>query len=402
MSGHSDDGVIKPPDSFWMAYDEVLRADRAYRRKRGPKEVIVALFDFLGFKNAFNKLGHARLRAIYEQLLSAATRDRGYMTMKGWVGGTVLGAFHPDFAYFSDTILLWHRWDPLVLPDFVRACGEIVCEGIENQIPLRGAISVGLAEMQNKKRIYFGLPIIEAVEAERAQQWVGMSLGPSAAQALSGRPTPTDAFNALIPYGSHVKQGFEGKVAGLVVDWPRIWREGKRAEKDAAEAINALDVDEKHRECYRRTRDFITFSGQHADWARQLPSPQNIPLRDMPRSLIRRRNAARPEPATEWMCVKDGERAVAIRLVGDYIVIQRGAGAYDVLRHSKAVKRGDLKSRTSVTHDDSGWHCMAHPRADEKHACFEIGLVLDATDGGKPVTEMQVLIAEQPEGQADQ
>jgi hypothetical protein len=87
--------VIKPPKSFWKAYDKILRADRTDRRKHGPKELIVALFDFLGFKNSFDKLGHAKLRTIYDQLLSVATRERGHMTLRGWGGRSCLGGIPP-------------------------------------------------------------------------------------------------------------------------------------------------------------------------------------------------------------------------------------------------------------------------------------------------------------------
>jgi hypothetical protein len=178
-----------------------------------------------------------------------------------------LGGFHPDYAYFSDTILLWHRWDLFFLPDFVKACAEMICEGLENQIPLRGAISVGVAEMESKKRIYFGLPLIEAVETERAQRWVGVSLGVSVARALSGL-IPADAFEGLMPYRSHVKPGFEDRVPGLVVDWPRNWR--ARRKKDAVEILNGMDVDARFNEYYRQTRDFVTYSKEHADWNREL------------------------------------------------------------------------------------------------------------------------------------
>jgi hypothetical protein len=158
---------------------------------------MIAMFDVLGFKRAFLRLGHSGLRQVYDKVVAIANRQRGHLVLQGWGGGTALGVFGPEQAYFSDTILLWHKWDPFFLPPFVMTCADVICEALENEIPIRGAVSFGVAEMDNSGRIYFGAPLIEAAETERSQMWVGASFGPSITTPPYNRCILPDG---LIPY----------------------------------------------------------------------------------------------------------------------------------------------------------------------------------------------------------
>lgn len=100
-----------------------------------------------------------------------------------------------------------------------------------------------------------------------------------------------------------------------------------------------------------------------------------------------------PVETTEWLCVEDNGEPVAIRMIGDrHIVIARDDNTFEV-----EVSEDKGGSRTRVTRDDAGWHCSAHAKASGRQPCSEIKLVLDMTDGGKPVTA-RVVVMERSEG----
>ena len=178
-----------------------------------------------------------------------------------------MGAYSPEQAYFGDTILIWHPWrDSFFMPDFVRTCSEGFCGALEIGLHLRGTISFGAADMDNARRIYFGSPLVEAVEVEGAQKWVGVSIGPSVARPpFNNRIWP----HGLIPYEAHYKIEFRRKLPGLVVDWPLVWRmEAGRG--DAREVLRDLNADPTFAEYYERSIEFVDYSERNVGWEKRL------------------------------------------------------------------------------------------------------------------------------------
>jgi len=92
----------------------------------------------------------------------------------------------------------------------------------------------------------------------------------------------------------------------------------------------------------------------------------------------------RGESRSEWQWVAGGD---AVRMIGSYMVIQRSAeaGTYEVA----ALDIG-LEERTTIRRRSQGWECSAHPDMAGLQSCWEIDLVLDASDDGKPVVEARV------------
>ncbi|MCI0424078.1 MAG: hypothetical protein L0312_33525 [Acidobacteria bacterium] len=96
-----------------------------------------------------------------------------------------------------------------------------MCETLRAELPVRGALGLGSAIMDKATRTYLGQPLVEAARAEKAQQWLGLAFGPSFA---SRRDVPFSA-DFVRPYTKHRKPGHSDMLPGLVVDWPRMWRE---------------------------------------------------------------------------------------------------------------------------------------------------------------------------------
>ncbi|MBI4392573.1 MAG: hypothetical protein HY556_02085 [Euryarchaeota archaeon] len=231
------------------------------------KPLAIAMMDILGFGNSFRRHGPTRMAHLYKRLIALTDEQaEGGLVIKPVPNGKgsfnpAIGWFHPQHTQFSDTILFWVPWNPISLSCLTELCAEAVCSALEIGLALRGAITIGLAEMDNEERLYLGEPLIEAAETEKAQEWIGISFGPSIAKTPYNRGLYLDGLTA---YKSHVKPGKEAAVPGLVVDWPRRWRDSRK--ENVGDLLRRLDDDPLFSTYYNRTLDFLTFSAQNENW----------------------------------------------------------------------------------------------------------------------------------------
>lgn len=173
-------------------------------------------------------------------------------------------------TYFSDTLLFWGPYAGPFLNSFVSLICDAVCFGIESGFPLRGAISVGDAILDNDAGVFLGLPIIEAARAEECQEWIGVSIGHTFAdERVAAAFDPT----LLLPYESQFKkhdEKWKRYVVELAIDWPRRWRETRKS--DLRALIKSMDVDSRYSQYYRNTLGFIEFSELNHDWFLKIPN----------------------------------------------------------------------------------------------------------------------------------
>ena len=161
-----------------------------------------------------------------------------------------LGTFDPESDYRSDSIILWSIFDRARVFHFCDACADLFCDVLEQRIPLRGGIAVGMGYMEKGAGIYVGQPLAEAVRVEAAQAWIGVSFGPSFA---------TEAYRrSLFPehvteFTAHRKPG-HSCIPGQVLDWPRKWR--SRYGTSPAGAISDMNTDERYSAYYEKTMKF--------------------------------------------------------------------------------------------------------------------------------------------------
>ncbi len=232
----------------------------------------VCLLDLLGFESRFkpdlDKGDVAAVYAKYKELLDSVARHFEHLIVIPMGEVALLGVDIWRHSYFSDSILIWSSsYTPAMIGRFTQIVAELLCAGIEMQMPLRGAIAAGEAILDKESGVYLGAPLIEVARLEHEQAWIGCSVGPSILQPPYGQGF--DAGSVIYPYFEHYKDNGHPLATGLVVDWPRIWRE--RGKGDLAAAIAAMDSGGKHSGYYQRTRDFAAFSEQNADWYTKLP-----------------------------------------------------------------------------------------------------------------------------------
>lgn len=223
---------------------------------------VLCLLDVLGFENLFQSIGLEKLAERYAKLTEYVKEQTGGVDIVPTPDGHVaVGWLVIGNAYFSDTLLFWTHYNKISLPSFTQLIAETICYGIEHELPLRGTLAVGEAILDSESGTYLGQPIIETARTERLQKWIGVSLGTS-----FSKPDFNDGFylNTVLPYKSHYKDTASPLATGMVVDWPRRWRETRKT--DIRPLVSGLDTDPRFSEYYTRTLGFIDFSEQNHDW----------------------------------------------------------------------------------------------------------------------------------------
>jgi len=245
-------------------HDNVGATDRGLM---GQTPTIVALFDVLGFEERLRSDGLRKLEHAYDQLLRIVDRQHGAAILDCTVPvgdgmtAAAFGAVQVDQDYFSDTILLWTNYHFMALKWFCRVCNEAFCALLELGMPVRGAMSVGEACMDKGKRRYLGYPLVEAARVEKAQAWLGVSFGPSFAVAPFRSAFPS---HAVLVFTRHRKPGCSQYIPGLVLDWPRHWRDSGRPA--LWPLVNRLNKNREHAYYYKNTLDFVAWSERNRNW----------------------------------------------------------------------------------------------------------------------------------------
>lgn len=232
------------------------------------EELVVALFDVLGFEDRIGRFSLEEVHGQYKELLSIATSKGSHVFLDAHPAGDgtmvpFMGYIDIGQDYFSDTILLWTRFRPATLKPFLHVCSSFICETLRAELPVRGAIALGRAVMDKVTRTYLGQPLVEVARGEKAQQWIGLAFCPS----FDGRRDVPFSADLVRPYAEHRKPGQSG-VVGLVLDWPRTWR--KEYRESAVPLLERLASRGKKTEYYRCTMEFVRHSDETPNGGRDM------------------------------------------------------------------------------------------------------------------------------------
>jgi hypothetical protein len=238
-----------------------------------------ALFDVLGFSGWIKSVGLQSVLDSYHLLIERVVikpNEKGGLSAVQTPEGAIFAITGPPgYAYFSDTILLWHPLVPAFVDDFVRRCSELICEALAMNIPLRGALTLGDAVLNTESNFFLGEPIVEATKLEKAQNWIGLTFGRSAVwSAFLAQLHGT----AIIEYSPPTKESFKDCASSIVVDWPRCWRD--RHGECPSSRLRELNKDPTFSSYWENTIKFAEFSLARHDWHLR---PNEIP----PDALLR-------------------------------------------------------------------------------------------------------------------
>lgn len=232
-----------------------------------------AMFDVLGFSHWLEAVGLDAILDSYHQLIEHVlirpNEKGGLSTIQTSEGAVFALTGPPGYAYFSDTILLWHPLEPAFVDVFVSRCSSLICAALEMGIPLRGAITLGDAVLSQDADIFLGAPIVEAARLEKAQNWIGATFGNTAVWS----PFVAQIHGtAIIEYEPPTKPQLSPYASAIVLDWPRRWRD-THGECPSAK-LKSLNTDPAFASYWENTIAFAEFSlGKH-DWHLR---PEEIP-----------------------------------------------------------------------------------------------------------------------------
>jgi hypothetical protein len=137
------------------------------------------MFDILGYRDFIKQNALDKTIDIFKRLM--VDLDRHAVTLAGQDTRQLTALTPTKSLVFSDTIILYQALSRSMIdfgPTFLAKACVLLRFAFERGLPLRGAISFG--EFFVHERAFLGMPIIDAYEAEKKQQWSGVALTLSA------------------------------------------------------------------------------------------------------------------------------------------------------------------------------------------------------------------------------
>jgi hypothetical protein len=204
--------------------------------KRTYESVYVAFLDILGFKDLVLNHSHEHLEALYLQKLSGTVEHALSNGKYVLVNDGETESLGPDIRktpvnslLISDSILLWT--DDCEAESFVQivtAVRSLLAFSVIDGFRLRGAIVIGPltvvlnqwpSKMHSFQHSLFGRAIVDAVEAEKVQEWIGCTLSQDAIECYNRleRGESLIEKKVVVPYAIPLKEGKE--MHGYVIDW---------------------------------------------------------------------------------------------------------------------------------------------------------------------------------------
>lgn len=212
-------------------------------------------------------------------LIDAASQS--VRTKEGNIQSVVrMGSLEVDYAYYSDSIILWAVFDQVRFWSFCNIVADFFCQILRLGIPGRGGLSVGDAILDKQSSVFIGKALVEAQQVEAAQDWIGVSFGPSFAESPFRYSFHRDS---VLMFGQHRKPGLSHLVPGVVLDWPRQWRK-MYPSLSLRHYLTRINTDSRYARYYDMAVRFVEFSerierlgpssteGKSAEWF-----PNNIP-----------------------------------------------------------------------------------------------------------------------------
>jgi hypothetical protein len=229
----------------------------------------LAMFDILGFSAWLEDVGIQTVLDTYhtliERVLIQPNEKGGMGAVQTPDGAYLVVSRAPEYAYGSDTLLMWCPLMPELVGDFIERCSDLMCEALAMNIPLRGAITLGDAVLDRKSHYFLGEPMVEAEKLEKGQEWVGLMLGNSA--VWSPFLTQIHGTSVIeykeIPIKEEKREKLAQYISPIVVDWPRRWRD-KYGECPSKKLEELRDPD--HALKWDNTIKFVKFSKDKNDW----------------------------------------------------------------------------------------------------------------------------------------
>ncbi|MGQ0685917.1 hypothetical protein [Bradyrhizobium sp.] len=238
---------------------------------------LFAYFDILGFKNRLKKEKIENIHKAYLELIENAVKPQQgqWATSVAYSPGSskvaALMWMPIEAGHASDSLVLYVPYHPSYVEEFFRRAALLFCVALRLNAPLRGAITFGQGAFHAKTSVFVGQPLVEASSLEQCLDWLGVVFGESIKQ-LDWRGLPISPPEpGAVPIPLHLVQDIsppmsdpgKGIFGGLVLDWPRVWRQ--TFEGSAIPYLATLcDTVERDEEMTEVARDRVLARFEHA------------------------------------------------------------------------------------------------------------------------------------------
>jgi len=259
-------------------------------RKNSPLGFVVALFDVLGFEFRLKKYGLDEIKSKYYKIVEIVNKNsekNRILFEQLNITAPLMIADGPPMVFYdiraiysSDSILLWSNlaWKivqdksietlrknenhsaygylskPVPLEPFLSMCAELICRSIEIDLPLRGAIAMGDAVLNETDKVFIGSPIVDAARLEKEQKCIGLSICTSYIKQQ-------DHSKFFIPYSEHFKEDYRAERNDCALNWPLYWLNSRNT--DLINAIEEMATRNDNHSYYLNTIEFIKYSQKY-------------------------------------------------------------------------------------------------------------------------------------------
>lgn len=145
------------------------------------------------------------------------------------------GKEYVEYTIFSDTILMWTQpigdgsnMSPFLRQLFTSSINKLIGMSIFRDMPIRAGVAYGRTAIMPSRRIFVGMPIINAYKTEQSQDWIGVALHSSCnrdpllhyLQTTTSHGDRQTFFGGIVEY--KVPPNSNPRITGLhwSLDWP--------------------------------------------------------------------------------------------------------------------------------------------------------------------------------------
>ncbi|MHC4661124.1 MAG: hypothetical protein ACYS8W_05490 [Planctomycetota bacterium] len=198
-----------------------------------------------------NMLRHSlKIESVYSVV--SANRDTGVRVDKEYVEWLTIS----DSIFLHTEVSTDEKMSLSYSYNFFQTIGSLIARALDIGFGIRGTVAFGEYEVDFQNGIIVGIPILDAVESERAQEWIGVACHSSCRdyEYFDGYITEREHF--AIPYSVPVKPESSCQFE-YAVNW--LWSGLSEPEKLLEKQIDECKKD-SHSQKWRQTLDFYKWA----------------------------------------------------------------------------------------------------------------------------------------------
>ena len=223
-----------------------------------PAEYVVAFLDILGFKQALAKPGGLVTALGWHDELRRLARMNA---LSLHLSPAAVAQVETRHLSVSDGVYMWSDATPGRAAGFIISVSAFVAAAVKARIPLRGAVAAGECVIDPRSLTFVGQPLVDAVEGEKCQEWLGVAVLPSAVKVLAhdGRVVRHDVPTKPRPARSWWRRCLGGTEPGPRYSHALAWHQEILPDEAIAalDALSATAPDSSVRKKYANARRFV-------------------------------------------------------------------------------------------------------------------------------------------------